>query len=67
MMISELEILSLIQLKEVTYHLRHSGQWIIRLGNGTEESKRRVQNAVNDLWTYTQEMFEADNIDEILV
>ena len=54
-------------LKEVTYHLRHSGQWMIRLGNGTEESKRRVQNAVNDLWTYTQEMFEADSIDEILL
>ncbi|HIA37026.1 MAG TPA: phenylacetate-CoA oxygenase subunit PaaI [Flavobacteriales bacterium] len=54
-------------LKEVTYHLRHSGQWMIRLGKGTEESKQRVQVAVNDLWTYTQELFEADNIDEILL
>jgi ring-1,2-phenylacetyl-CoA epoxidase subunit PaaC len=63
----ELASIAAKSLKEVTYHLRHSGQWIIRLGNGTEESRRRVQNAVNDLWTYTQEMFEADNIDEVLL
>jgi len=63
----KLAAISAKSLKEVTYHLRHSGQWLIRLGNGTDESKQRVQNAINDLWTFTQEMFEADNIDEILL
>lgn len=44
-------------LKEATYHLRWSSEWVIRLGDGTEESKTRVQQAVNDLWAYTGEMF----------
>jgi ring-1,2-phenylacetyl-CoA epoxidase subunit PaaC len=44
-------------LKEVTYHLRWSSEWVIRLGDGTEESKKRIQNAVSELWPYTGEMF----------
>lgn len=43
-------------LKEVTYHLRWSSEWVIRLGQGTEESHRRMTNAINDLWKYTDEM-----------
>lgn len=54
-------------LKEVTYHLRYSSEWIIRLGDGTEESHRRVQEPLNDLWAYTGEMFEMDEVDETLV
>lgn len=46
--------------KEVAYHVRHSAEWLIRLGDGTEESHKRAQDAVDDLWMYTGEMFEAD-------
>jgi ring-1,2-phenylacetyl-CoA epoxidase subunit PaaC len=45
-------------LKEVAYHLKWSGEWVIRLGDGTEESKRRLITAVDTLWTYTGEMFQ---------
>ena len=44
-------------LKEVTYHLRWSGEWVIRLGDGTEESHARMEQAVSDLWQYTGELF----------
>lgn len=44
-------------LKEVEYHRRWSSEWIIRLGDGTEESHERMQNAVNDYWAYTGELF----------
>lgn len=54
-------------MKEVTYHLRHSSEWIIRLGDGTEESHRRVQESVNDLWRYTGELFEQDDVEKSLV
>ncbi len=49
--------------KEVSYHLRWSSEWVIRLGDGTEESHRRIQKAVNDLWTYSGEAFMADDLD----
>ena len=48
-------------LKEVTYHLRRSTDWMLRLGDGTEESHRRVQAAVDGLWMFTGEMFEGGN------
>lgn len=47
--------------KESAYHLRHSSEWIIRLGDGTEESHARAQAAIDHLWSYTGEMFEADD------
>ena len=50
-------------LKEVTYHQRRSSEWMIRLGIGTEESKDRIQKATNNLWIYTDELFEMDLID----
>jgi len=46
-------------LKEVTYHIRRSSEWIIRFGKGTQESKLRGQNAINKLWRYTDELFVA--------
>jgi ring-1,2-phenylacetyl-CoA epoxidase subunit PaaC len=46
-------------LKEITYHLRWSGEWVIRLGDGTEESHNRMVKAVDELWRYTGELFEA--------
>lgn len=48
-------------LKEVTYHLRWSSEWVIRLGDGTEESHRRLTNAIQNLWPYTGELFIAAN------
>lgn len=44
-------------LKEVTYHLRWSSEWVIRLGDGTEESHQRMEHALNELWPYTGELF----------
>jgi ring-1,2-phenylacetyl-CoA epoxidase subunit PaaC len=49
--------------KEVRYHLQRSTDWVIRLGDGTAESKRRIQSAIDLLWMYTGEMFEMDAID----
>jgi ring-1,2-phenylacetyl-CoA epoxidase subunit PaaC len=45
-------------LKETTYHLRWSSEWVIRLGDGTEESNARINKAVDELWMFTGEMFE---------
>ena len=53
--------------KEITYHLRHTSQWMLRLGDGTPESHARLQNAVNELWMFTSEMFEMDEVDAILI
>ena len=44
-------------LKEVTYHVRWSSEWVIRLGDGTEESHSRIMNALDELWPYTDELF----------
>ena len=46
-------------IKEVTYHLRWSSEWVIRLGDGTAESHQRMRNAIEALWTYTGELFIA--------
>jgi len=54
-------------LKEVTYHLRWSSEWVIRLGDGTEESKHRMQNAINEIWSYTGELFIAASYELLAV
>lgn len=54
-------------LKETKYHLKHSSEWVIRLGDGTEESNRRVQEAVDTLWRYTADLFYSDEVDAELV
>jgi ring-1,2-phenylacetyl-CoA epoxidase subunit PaaC len=48
--------------KETKYHLRHSAEWLIRLGDGTEESHNRVQHSLDQLWVYTAELFEQDDL-----
>jgi ring-1,2-phenylacetyl-CoA epoxidase subunit PaaC len=53
--------------KETAYHLRHSRSWVVRLGDGTDESNRRAQDSVNTLWRFTGELFEADEIENTLV
>ena len=49
--------------KEIRYHLRHVSQWVVRLGDGTEDSHARMQQAVDDHWQFTGELFVADDID----
>src|ERR1700694_2470805 len=53
--------------KESAYHLRHSSEWIVRLGDGTAESHARAQGAIEDLWAYTGEMFWNDDSDRSLI
>ena len=52
--------------KEAAYHRRHAGEWLIRLGDGTAESHRRAQEALDDLWIYAGEMFEMDADERVL-
>lgn len=52
--------------KEVTYHVRRSTDLMIRLGDGTEESHRRMQEAIDALWMYTGELFTADALDQVM-
>jgi ring-1,2-phenylacetyl-CoA epoxidase subunit PaaC len=49
--------------KESRYHVRHSADWVLKLGGGTTESHARTQSAVDDLWRYTGELFLADDVD----
>ncbi len=53
--------------KESAYHLRHSSEWVIRLGDGTDESHRRAQTAVDDLWAFTGELFHGDDSEKALI
>ncbi len=50
--------------KESSYHLRHSRMWVLRLGDGTEESHRRLQAGLDSVWRFTGEMFFDDDIDD---
>src|SRR6201993_675408 len=53
--------------KETAYHLRHSSEWIIRLGDGTDESHARTQGAIDHLWAFTGEMFAIDDAERALI
>ena len=53
--------------KEVAYHLRHCGEWAVRLGDGTAESHRRIGEALDELWPYTGEFFETDEVERQLI
>jgi ring-1,2-phenylacetyl-CoA epoxidase subunit PaaC len=59
---SELAALAAKSLKEARYHVRHSGEWMLKLGDGTDESHRRAQHAVDELWRFTPELFAADDV-----
>lgn len=54
-------------IKEVGYHKQFSGDWIKRLGDGTEESHRKAQSAVNDLWVFTDELFHLSKTDRDVI
>ncbi len=60
---SELAAIAGKAVKEARYHQQHSGDWVVRLGDGTPESTRRMQAALADLWRYVPEMFDTDAID----
>ena len=53
--------------KEVTYHLRWSGEWVIRLGDGTVESHERMERALEQLWPYTGELFTSPHYEQAMV
>jgi ring-1,2-phenylacetyl-CoA epoxidase subunit PaaC len=53
--------------KEMAYHLRHSAEWVIRLGDGTAESRTRLEGALTALWPFTGELFETDTVDRAVI
>jgi ring-1,2-phenylacetyl-CoA epoxidase subunit PaaC len=62
----ELAAIAAKSLKECRYHLRHSAEWVVKLGDGTAESRRRAQDALDELWRFTGEPFLADDLDREL-
>ena len=60
---AQLSAIAAKSLKEVRYHQQHSGDWVVRLGDGTEESARRMSDALALLWPYAAEWFADDDID----
>jgi len=53
--------------KETAYHLRHASEWVIRLGDGTGDSRARAQAAVENLWGFTGELFEVDRAERGII
>jgi ring-1,2-phenylacetyl-CoA epoxidase subunit PaaC len=53
--------------KETRYHARHSADWMLKLGDGIAESHQRVQAALDELWRFTGELFESDDLERVLV
>lgn len=64
---SELAGIAAKAYKETRYHVRHSADWMLKLGDGTAESHQRVQNSIEDLWRFTGELFESDELERDLV
>ena len=64
---TQLAAIAVKSIKEVLYHTRFSSDWIKRLGDGTTESHDRIQTAINDLWIYTDELFQPTEADTAMV
>jgi ring-1,2-phenylacetyl-CoA epoxidase subunit PaaC len=60
---SELAAIAGKAVKEARYHQQHSADWVVRLGDGTDESARRMRAALDALWRYAAELFESDDVD----
>lgn len=60
---AELAAIAAKAVKEARYHQQHAADWVVRLGDGTEESRRRMEVALRDLWPYTAELFADDEVD----
>ncbi len=54
-------------LKEAKYHARHTGEWVVRLGDGTAVSHQRAQDALNEVWAFALELFWSDGVDEAVI
>ena len=63
----DLKAIAAKAIKETKYHLRHSRDWMMKLGGGTEESHRRLKGAVDWFWNYSGELFYSDEVDELLI
>jgi len=61
---AQLAAIAAKSIKEVKYHLRFSSQWVLRLGDGTEISHEKMQNAVNDLWMFTEELVTSTDLEK---
>jgi ring-1,2-phenylacetyl-CoA epoxidase subunit PaaC len=61
---AELRAIAAKAVKEARYHQQHSGDWVVRLGDGTEESHRRMQGALAQLWRFSAELFDTDAADQ---
>jgi ring-1,2-phenylacetyl-CoA epoxidase subunit PaaC len=64
---TQLAAIATKSLKEVTYHLRFSSEWVVRLGDGTDESKQKMQQAINTFWEYTGEMFAPSAVEHEMI
>lgn len=64
---SQLAAIAEKSLKETKYHWKHSSEWIIRMGDGTEESNKRVNDALILLWKFSDELFFMDDVDQDLI
>jgi ring-1,2-phenylacetyl-CoA epoxidase subunit PaaC len=64
--VEQLAAIAAKSVKETRYHLKHSSEWVIRMGDGTEESHQRAQAAIDHLWRYTNELFYEDAHDHAL-
>jgi len=65
--VEQLAAIAAKSVKETRYHLKHSSEWVIRMGDGTDESHKRAQDAIDHLWRYTHELFYVDAIDHALL
>lgn len=63
----QLAAISAKAIKEVTYHLRRSTEWTLRLGDGTEESRNKIQESFNNIWAYTGDLFVQNESDEVVI
>jgi ring-1,2-phenylacetyl-CoA epoxidase subunit PaaC len=54
-------------IKEITYHLRHSAEWMVRLGDGTQESHEKIQQSLELVWPFTGDLFEMNEVDALLI
>ena len=63
----ELAAIAEKSLKETRYHVKHSADWVVRLGDGTEASRTRTQSALDYLWPYTAELFTENPVDDEIV
>lgn len=64
---SQLAAIAEKSLKETKYHWKHSSEWMIRLGDGTSESHEKVQDSLNRLWKYADELFFMNEVDQTLI